>query len=139
MSIIKCIKTERRCQVIYLPKMFRIDEKLEFKSDNSTNMTNNTARTSRNQKELACPGNSKFQNRWCQPMVPVKFFPPQGFICPNLHFSQEIYCDAKSTHACYLSCFSRAFFSSLLNSSFTGKPDFSASSSSRCDCWNSFR
>jgi CHAT domain-containing protein len=27
--------------VIYLPKMFRIDEKLEFKSDNSTTMTNN--------------------------------------------------------------------------------------------------
>jgi hypothetical protein len=28
-------------QVIYLPKMFRIHEKLEFKSDNSTIMTNN--------------------------------------------------------------------------------------------------
>jgi hypothetical protein len=28
-------------QVIYLPKMFRVDEKLEFKSDNSTTMTNN--------------------------------------------------------------------------------------------------
>ncbi|NIR04321.1 MAG: hypothetical protein GTN82_02725 [Candidatus Aminicenantes bacterium] len=34
------IKT-RRGQVIYLPKMFRIDEKLEFKSDNSTTITNN--------------------------------------------------------------------------------------------------
>ena len=32
---------KRRDQVIYLSKIFRIDEKLEFKSDNSTNMTNN--------------------------------------------------------------------------------------------------
>jgi hypothetical protein len=35
------MESNRRGQVIYLPKMFRLDEKLEFKSDNSTTMTNN--------------------------------------------------------------------------------------------------
>jgi hypothetical protein len=35
------IKGTKRGQVIYLPKVFRIDEKLEFKSDNSSTMTNN--------------------------------------------------------------------------------------------------
>jgi hypothetical protein len=29
-------KKRRRGQLIYLPKMFRIDEKMEFKSENST-------------------------------------------------------------------------------------------------------
>jgi len=38
---IKGNETARRGQAIYLPKMFRIDEKLEFKSDNSTTIINN--------------------------------------------------------------------------------------------------
>lgn len=32
---------ERRGQVVYLAKMFLIDEKMEFKSDDSTTMINN--------------------------------------------------------------------------------------------------
>jgi hypothetical protein len=36
-----CQKIKEWGQVIYLPKMFRIDEKLEFKSANTTTMTNN--------------------------------------------------------------------------------------------------